>query len=170
MCKLVVLVLVCSCLIRTFHALRSNTRFVPSQSSSTSSGGQSSSSRSSTGSSSPTFELQDYLIRTSLNASGYTSRCIANGTANDQGWLTQLPDGNWTVFAPTNEACEYSPTSLVDSLTFSVVFVDFFRPWKHHQRPVHPRRLLFIPQRRWRLARHHHWNPCLCVSSPSVRR
>jgi uncharacterized surface protein with fasciclin (FAS1) repeats len=66
------------------------------------------------------FQLQEYLAY--LNASGYTAFSSAlehaNGSTPSQQWISQLGEGNWTVFAPTNEACEYlsllSFPSLVD--------------------------------------------------------
>mgnify|MGYP001163274012 CR=1 FL=1 len=43
-----------------------------------------------------------------LNDSGYTSLSNvllqANSTPYGQQWISQLSEGNWTVFAPTNEA------------------------------------------------------------------
>lgn len=68
--------------------------------------------------------LQDYL--TFLNSSGYTSLSSAlqrvqnddDDDDDDNDWLDDLSDGNWTVFVPTNQACESPPSSLISFLFF----------------------------------------------------
>ncbi|KAH6904602.1 hypothetical protein BKA70DRAFT_1403139 [Coprinopsis sp. MPI-PUGE-AT-0042] len=83
------------------------------------------------------FQLQDYL--TFLNASGYTALSNAlgqaNGTSDGRQWISQLTDGNWTVFAPTNDAFAAVPqelssntTALADYLSYHFVHGDLSGP------------------------------------------
>lgn len=55
--------------------------------------------------------LNDYL--TFLNSTGYTSLSVAieRSGRTDVGrrWIGQLSSGEWTVFAPSNQACECLP-------------------------------------------------------------
>ncbi|EAU87158.1 hypothetical protein CC1G_05847 [Coprinopsis cinerea okayama7 len=85
------------------------------------------------GAGSQTFQLQDYL--TFLNSSGYTSlsRAIeqADQTQNGQEWIAQLSNGNWTVFAPTNDAFSSvsqdvsgNASTLADYLSYHYVYGD----------------------------------------------
>ncbi|TFK24599.1 Fasciclin-domain-containing protein [Coprinopsis marcescibilis] len=84
------------------------------------------------GSSSGGF-LQEYLVH--LNNTGYTSLSSAlqqaNQTESGQQWLGQLADGNWTVFAPGNDAFSRVPgeissnaTLLADCLSYHYVYGD----------------------------------------------
>jgi len=105
--------------------------------------------------------LSDYL--TFLNSSGYTSLSSAiqqaNQTQSGQSWLTELSDRSWTVFAPTNQACEYiyrfsSPSSL-STLSSILCSPERLQRSQHSQQlPRLSLRLRRSPQhhlrRRWR--------------------
>jgi hypothetical protein len=76
------------------------------------------------GSGSSTF-FQDYL--TFLNSSGYTSLSSAlhqvqQNDSVSSDWLDDLSSGNWTVFVPTNQACESFPVSYVFGLSDAVIY------------------------------------------------